>query len=345
LSIRELARHLNISIGTVSRALNGRADVNADTRRRVLDAAARLGYSPNQSGRSLRKGLTGMVAALIPTSWEMPLADPFFSTVLDGFRLFLDERGLDLVIMPCGEKQDAFAFFQRAVARRLADGFLISETEHDDPRIAYMLEREIAFVAFGRNRSPDSYPWVDLDFEGVAERSVDRLVRRGHRRIALAIKDTEINYGYVFATAYRAALQRRGLPVDEGMVFRGPGNAEGGYRVGAGVLAAVDRPTALIMVDEKMAVGLYRKLGEADLIPGRDLAIIAFQEGPNTKFLSPKLTCFRANLHGLGVRLGEALFATMPGYAPPGSRPMQALWPMELIVGESDGAPPLMARS
>jgi DNA-binding LacI/PurR family transcriptional regulator len=141
LSIRELAQHLNISIGTVSRALNGRSDVNAETRRRVLAAARELGYSPNQSGRSLRKGLTGMVAALIPTSREMPLADPFFSTVLDGFRLFLDERGLDLVIMPCGEQQDAFAFFQRAVARRLADGFLISETDHDDPRIAFLLER------------------------------------------------------------------------------------------------------------------------------------------------------------------------------------------------------------
>src|SRR6184192_3578787 len=61
-SIRDLARHLNISIGTVSRALNGRADVNAETRRRVLEAARILNYAPNQSGRSLRQGTTNMVA-------------------------------------------------------------------------------------------------------------------------------------------------------------------------------------------------------------------------------------------------------------------------------------------
>src|SRR5665213_1834046 len=63
--IRALARHLNVSIGTVSKALNGRADVNDETRRRVVEAAARLNYAPNQSGRSLRKGTTHAVAFLL----------------------------------------------------------------------------------------------------------------------------------------------------------------------------------------------------------------------------------------------------------------------------------------
>src|SRR5207249_4219478 len=83
-SIRDLARHLNISIGTVSRALNGRADVNAETRRRVLEAARSLNYAPNQSGRSLRQGTTNMVAFILETSRKMPLADTIFMSVLDG---------------------------------------------------------------------------------------------------------------------------------------------------------------------------------------------------------------------------------------------------------------------
>src|ERR1700751_5317863 len=78
-SIHDLARHLNISIGTVSRALNGRADVNADTRLRVLEAAAKLKYAPNQSGRSLRKGTTHAIAFLLqPHPGDCQYGEPFF---------------------------------------------------------------------------------------------------------------------------------------------------------------------------------------------------------------------------------------------------------------------------
>src|SRR5256885_12376800 len=73
IGIRALAQHLDISIGTVSRALNGKADVNARTRQRVLEAATALGYSPNQSGRSLRHGKTRLIGVMIPTSHEKTL--------------------------------------------------------------------------------------------------------------------------------------------------------------------------------------------------------------------------------------------------------------------------------
>jgi DNA-binding LacI/PurR family transcriptional regulator len=340
LSIRELARHLNISIGTVSRALNGRSDVNAETRKRVLEAAAALGYSPNQSGRSLRQGTTGMIAAMIPSSLEMPLADTLFIAVLDGLRLFLGERGLDLAILLSGPDESAFAYLRRVVERRLADGILISDTLRLDPRISYLLERKIPFVAFGRSESPGDYPWVDLDFEGVAERAIERLTSLGHRRIALATRETAVNYGFVFADAYRAALRRRGMPVDPTIIFRVSGNAEGGYAVGDGILAAAERPTAVILVEEMMAVGLFRRLSEAGLVAGRDIAVIGLQERPSGKYLSPKLTCFRTSFRELGARLGEAMLATLsPRAGEQQLSPIQAIWPMELLVGESDGPP------
>jgi len=339
-SIRELARHLNISIGTVSRALNGRHDVNADTRRRVLKAAAELGYSPNQSGRSLRQGTTGMIALIIPTSRQRALAETIFVTVLDGLRIFLADRGLDLLVLLCGQEEDAYAYLRRAVARRIADGIIIADTQRIDPRIEHLLEKKIPFATFGRSLSGGSQPWIDLDFAGVAERAVARLVAEGHRRIALATSATEINYGYIFADAYRAALQRRGLPVDEGLILRVENTEDGGHEFGRRILAMRKRPTAALLVNGTMAVGLYRRLSEASLAPGRDFSVIGFQEEPSARFLAPKVTCFRAELRSLGVRLGEALLATMPAYAPAESEapPVQEIWPMELVPGESDRA-------
>src|SRR4029077_17083380 len=79
LDIRELARRLNVSIGTVSRALNGRADVSAETRRRVRETATKLNYAPNQSGRSLRKGTTHAIAFLLqPHPGDHQYGEPLF---------------------------------------------------------------------------------------------------------------------------------------------------------------------------------------------------------------------------------------------------------------------------
>ncbi|MDE1996474.1 MAG: substrate-binding domain-containing protein, partial [Rhizobiaceae bacterium] len=84
--------------------------------------------------------------------------------------------------------------------------------------------------------------------------------------------------------------------------------------------------------------GLYRRLMEAGVTPGRDVAVIGFREEPRAKFLQPALTCFRMSLHDLGVELAETLLASMPAYGhfyPKGAR--NRIWPLELVAGESDG--------
>ncbi len=336
MGIRELARHLNISIGTVSRALNGKADVNPRTRARVLEAAERLGYAPTQSGRSLRRGATGMIGMMIPTSDKTALGDTIFMTVVDGLRGFLSARNLDLVLLLCGPEEDAFAYTKRVVERRIVDGLIIADTQRVDPRIDYLIDRKMPFVTFGRSLSGGSQSWVDLDFEGMAQDAVRRLVDLGHERIALAQPASEINYGYVSAKAFSEAIGKRGGKC-HGALMRADTNEAGGYALGETLLAGLPRPTALIQVNVDMAIGLYRRLNEAGVRPGVDLAIVGFNAGPHCKFLAPALTCYQTDLTSLGARLGEALLARMSDYAhlfP--STVVQDIWPMRCIRGESD---------
>jgi DNA-binding LacI/PurR family transcriptional regulator len=340
-SIRDLARHLNVSIGTVSRALNGKSDVNEETRRRVLAAADELGYSPNQSGRSLRQGVTGMIALILPANGKMALADTIFMEVLEGLRVFLDDRDLDLMVLLSGPEENAYAYLRRVAARRLADGLIIAETQRTDPRIDYLIEKDIPFVAFGRSETGGGYPWVDLNFEQVAEDAVGHLASLGHERIAVGTAASEINYSYVFAAAFRDALRRRGLPVDPRLVLRVENSDDGGYELGNRLFAMRKPPTAVVLVNEFMPIGLYRSMQERGLVPGRDLAIVGFQEEPNSRLLTPRVTCFRTALPALGARLGEALLATIPAHAPAeiSGKIIQDLWPMEFVQGESDGPP------
>jgi DNA-binding LacI/PurR family transcriptional regulator len=336
--IRNLAKQLNISIGTVSKALNGRHDVNEKTRKRVLAAAAKLGYAPNQSGRSLRQGSTNAVGFMIEFSPEAAAnSDNFFVGLVEGAQSALARHALDLVVLPYSTLEDSYTQLQRIVARRLVDALIISATLKVDPRIEYLSRANIPFIALGRSDSGGNHPWIDLDFDGVANVAIDRLVEHGHRRIAVALPDNETNLGYVFLNSYRRALRRHAIPFDRNIVLRGRSSELGGYQIGSQLVELKERPTAILLVYELLAMGLYRRLNEAGLAPGRDIAVIGFREGPQARFLSPTLTCFRMSLHDLGVTLGESLLAALPAFReayPLGT--VHKVWPLHLVPGESD---------
>src|SRR5262249_34119085 len=154
-----------------------------------------------------------MVAFILETSRKLPLADTIFMSVLDGIREFLAGRGLDLMVLMCGADEDSYEHLRRVVERGLADGVIICETRRFDSRIEYLLERKTPFVAFGRSLTPGDYSWIDLDFEDVAERAVERLFAFGHRKIGLAVRNNEVNYNSLFAQAFRLAMSRRGIAI------------------------------------------------------------------------------------------------------------------------------------
>lgn len=342
--IKRLAEHLNISIGTVSRALNGKPDVNEQTRKRVLEAAAALGYVPNQAGRALRKGSTGVVGFMMQTGSEITgEGDIFFMSVFDGVQTVFARHQLDLVALLCSSEEDPDAYLQRVVARGFADALIISATKRHDHRIDYLADQAIPFIALGRSLTDAGHPWLDLDFEGMAETGVTRLIKKGHRRIGIFAPIDDTNLGFVFVDSYRKVLERHGIAFDPDLVFRTHPNERGGHQIARAIAAMPSgkRPTGFVLINEKLSVGLYGGLYEAGLIPGRDIAVIG-RDSTHAHYLTPKLTCFSLSLRDLGITLAESLLATMPAYA--GQYPLgvvRKIVPMELVEGDTDNALPL----
>jgi DNA-binding LacI/PurR family transcriptional regulator len=341
--IRALARHLGLSIGTISRALNGHRYVDPETRRRVIEAAATFGYAPNQSGRSLRQGTTGMVAMMVPVSGKIAVADSMFMIVMEGVRVAITESGLELMVLFEDVNDPDFTYLRRVAERRLVDGLIICDIKRIDPRIDYLLQKEMPFAAFGRSSLPGDFAWVDFDFEGFVKKAIDRLVALGHREIACVTSSDEINYGFVVSDAYTAALSQLGLPLRKDFIFRVEPSERGGYEFGERLLSASKRPTAGILANETMVIGLYRRMAEAGLLPGSNFSIISFIEEPATRFLSPKPTCFYTDYRRFGVRLAEALLGAMAASPDSSAALIQEILPTEIREGQSDSTPPLMA--
>jgi DNA-binding LacI/PurR family transcriptional regulator len=336
--LTRLAKELGLSTATVSRALNNMPGVHKKTRQRVHDAALRIGYEPNQAARTLALGRTKSIGFMIDLDPDSASGgDNFFMGVFDGVQSVLEPEGLDLLVLPCPKRQDRFAHLDRVVARRVVDGMIISGTEKVDSRIDLLKSSNMPFVAFGRTDSPHEYSWVDLDFEGVARAAVDRLVAQGHSRIAITVPFGDLNFGAVFHNAYRKALLKHGIRYEPELVFQTGLGEEDGYLLTDALVKA--RATAIILIFEVAAVGIYRRLDEMGLRPGRDLSIIGFRDEVSVRYLSPRLTRFNLSVFDVGVALAQTMLSQIASKKGERTPTAQITIPLTPVDGKSDGPP------
>ena len=334
--IARLAKELGISTGTVSRALNGRAEVSESTRELVLATAKRLGYAPNQAARTLALGTTRSIGFMMDLERETAASSEyFFMGVFDGVQSVLNENGFDLLVLPRPTKANSLDFLKRYVARGVFDGMILAATQRIDPRLELLESSGLPFATLGRSSSGGEYPWIDLDFAAVATAAVDRLVAAGHRRIAVTIPSYGINFGSIFEDAYREALKRHGIAYDPALVIATGRGEDAGYRLVDDIGTIANPPTAVLLIFETVAIGMYRRMAELGQRPGRDLAIIGFRDEPTVRFLTPSLTCFSAPLHEIGEDLARAVLSRIQSDAGSAYAPLQKLAPLTIRPGES----------
>lgn len=335
--IARLAKELGVSTATVSRALNGKSDVNENTRTLVLEAARRMGYAPNQAARALAQGATRAVGFMMDLDRETAASSEyFFMGVFDGVQSVLTEHNLDLLVLPRPTKEKSIDFLSRYVSRGVFDGMILAATQRVDARIELLEAAGLPFVTLGRSSSGHDYPWIDLDFAGVANAAIDRFVAAGHRRIAVTVPTGEINFAALFHTAYAEALTRHGIPYDPALVFSRGRNEDAGYHLVDTMAALPDPPTAVLLIFETLAIGVYRRMAELGKVPGEDLAVIGFRDEPTVRFLVPSLTCYSISLHSIGEDLANALLSRIPALADRFAHvPAHRLVPFALRAGQS----------
>ncbi|RZF65457.1 LacI family DNA-binding transcriptional regulator [Sphingomonas populi] len=345
MDIRALASHLGLSIGTVSRALNDRKDVNAQTRQRVIEAASTLGYTPNQSGRTLRSGRTGTVGFMLTLEHDSAVyGEPFFMALWEGVQTGLTEQGLDLVILLARKGEDGLTFLRRHVSRGTADAWLLSATQVHDERIAFLQDRNIPFVALGRSETERPFAWIDLDFEAVVADAIALFAAAGHRRIGLVAPPATINNSQIVIDCYKAALDAAGIAYDSALIHNGETDENDGESAARELMMLPDRPSALLLMGETAPVGAYRALRALGLEPGQDIAVIGLRDNPACRGLVPQLTCFTLDLEALGLALAGAVAETLAGHGTAQVSHLQRRWPMAPRIGGSHDVQKAVAR-
>ena len=326
-TIKDVAREANVSVATVSRALNGHANVTVELRGRIREVASRLRYMPHGAARSLITRRTQTIGAILPD-----LYGEFFSELMRGMDTATREHNLHLLVSSSHGSAAETADALRALSGRV-DGLLVMSPHADADLLADNLPPSIPTVLMNTRTDDDDYRTLAIDNHGGARAMVEHLLARGHRRIAM-IAGPEDNFdAEERLRGVREVIDAR----DDAtlLVLRGDFREKSGYLAGIEIQRMAPRPDAVFAANDMMALGCLFALNVAGVsVPG-DIALAGFDDIPMARFVTPPLTTMRVNIAELGERAARTLIATLAG----DDAPPHGISAPELIVRESCGPP------
>ena len=304
-TLKQVASSAGVSYQTVSKVLNRQIRVSKETEERIRDAARSLGYRPSFVARSLRT----QRAFTIGYSWP-PSSPDQENIILDQFlqSMFFaaEKRGYYLLCFPYHSNiEKHLATYDELIETRRVDGFVLSNIEYDDPRVKLLLERNFPFVAFGRSNPDLSFPWIDVDGGLGIHQSMLHLLERGHRKIGALAWPLDSRVGTNRLEGYFSAFSEAGITPDVSWIKRGEGVFEFGYRATMELLDLPEdcRPTALIALNDMMALGASQAAKDRGLQVGSDFAVTGFDDAPMVQYTYPPLTTLRQPITEIGQRI------------------------------------------
>ncbi|SCK31851.1 transcriptional regulator, LacI family [Streptomyces sp. WMMB 714] len=324
-----VARRAGVSTQTVSNALNTPELLRPETLERVRRAVDEMGYRPHRAARSLRTRASRLIGfGIEPAGPGNMVLDRFLHALSET----ADAAGYRLLLFAAGSGQRELAAYEELLGEHGVDAFVLSNTAHGDPRQAWLDERGIPFVAFGRMWSEHEVgDWVDVDGAAGTKAAVDRLANEGHRHIGFLGWPPGSGSGDDRAEGWRRGLLAHGLEPEH--------RAESVDDVGAAARAVeplLDAGvTAVVAASDTLALGCYRAVGNAGGTPGREVSVVGFDDSPVASLLSPGLASVAQPLGDVGREAMRLLLARMSEPAKP---PERVLLPPALVVRASLGA-------
>lgn len=329
-TIKDVARKAGVGIGTVSRVFNRSPLVSQETQMRVLQAAEELGYHPDVSARRLVQGRTRIIAFIERHTPRHLYVDAFMSQVLLGVHTESREAGYHILLEPftTTDVNGDNRLFQ-LIREKHADGIIISGPRIDDPIFSTLKDETLPVVLHG-NYPGVALPSVDADNFHGARLATQHLIQLGHTRIGM-ISNGPFEYTAAVARrdGYLAALEEAGLPVDPAIILPGGFSPESGFQAMQILLAAEQRPSAVFVASDTVAVGAIKASRAAGVnLPG-DMAMVGFDDIPWAAYLTPPLTTVRLPAQEIGRQAAKLLIQIIDGKSPKNT---QRLLPTKLIV-------------
>ena len=338
----DVARQAGVSRATVSYVVNGLADgrvpISEETRDRVTQAVAELGYVPDASAQALRSGSTHTLGLIIPD-----MHNPHYWQTADGVEQTARMNGYHLLISSMHLNPQYAQDIFRDLSRRRIDGLVvmgsfISPSPAARKTLSELLARQLPIVEI------TDYHHVDYGIDSVAsdyrEATVAlmaHLIALGHQRIALIYGVAEHDAALDRLKPYEDSLRAAGLPVVPELVVECGPTTEAGYEAARQMLALTSPPTAMVVVNDLLAMAAVRAAADLGLRVPADLSVASYDDIAAAQYLVPRLTTASKDAFRLGQ---EAIRLLLARLADPGRSRQTVSVPTQVIMRESTGPVP-----
>ncbi len=329
MTMKEIAEKLNISITTVSRALNNKSDVGEDTRKAVIDLAQELDYTPNEMAVSLRKRRSNLIGLVLPR-----VEHYFFSTILKGIVSSAQKDNFAVILSESSHiPQKESELIGRLIGMNVS-GIILApcRNEIDNSYIKIMEKNNIPMVLI--DRTPKNYPghFVKLnDFHG-AEIAVKHLIQQGYKKIA-HIRGHE--YSSIAEDRYQGychALKMNNMEYNPALMKTCEFvNKEEGYYFAKELLLSDDKPDAIFTVTDEVAIGVYKALQELGLNIPVDVGVMGYSNSMLSNYICPRLS----TIDQPGIRMGETAYEFLRSALDDENKIMQKIFEAKLLIRES----------
>ncbi|MFZ4106888.1 LacI family DNA-binding transcriptional regulator [Flavobacterium sp.] len=298
-TLKQIAKELDVSISTVSKSLRDSSEISEDTRQKVQAFAKLYNYKPNNIALSLKNRKSKTICIIIPE-----IIHHFFATVISGVEHVANKKGYNVIVCLSDESFDKEVINMEMLANGSIDGFIMSlskETQQkkDFHHIIEVINQGMPVVMFDRVTNEILCDKVIIDDNLAAFNATQFLIDKGFKKIALLSTVDYVSVGKLRTEGYAKALKNNDIPFDENLILRieDTDNFESSIHS----LIANNELDAIFAVNEIFAVTAIKianKLGKK--VP-EDISIIGFTDGIISKYSSPSITTVSQN----GVKMGE----------------------------------------
>jgi DNA-binding LacI/PurR family transcriptional regulator len=327
-TIADIAELTGVSLPTVSKVINGRKDVSAETRRRIETAIREHGYQRSPGSRR-RAPLLEVIFHELESEWALE--------IVRGVERVARRHHLAVVLSELqGRRIPGRGWIEGVLARR-PTGVIAVFSDINESMRAQLATRGIPCVVV----DPTGEPLHDTPSIGATNwngglTATRHLLSLGHRRIAVIGGPEAILCSRARIDGYRAAMDEAGVPVGPELISHGHFHVAEGIDRGRALLRLKDRPTAIFAGNDLQALGVYQAAREARLHIPEDLSVVGFDDLPVTRWVSPPMTTIRQPLLDMATAAAEMVVAMSRGETPPQLRLELAT---ELVVRESTAPP------
>jgi DNA-binding LacI/PurR family transcriptional regulator len=311
-TIKDLAKTLNLSPSTVSRALRDHPDINPLTKKRVISLADQLDYHPNSIAQSLQTQKTKTIGVIVPE-----IKQPFFASVINGIEEFAYAAGYTIIVCQSNETYEREVFYARSLVSLRVAGMLVSlsQTTQSLDHFKMLQRRDVPVVFFDRvSDDIEASKVVVDDYQGAFD-IVDHLIKSGYRRIAHLAGPKNLSISKFRLKGYKDALKQGNLSfIDELVVHGGLDDTSGiiGFQK---LLNLRPLPDAVFAVNDPVATGVFMTMKELGLKIPADIALAGFSNTHMTSLLDPPLTTVEQPSYQIGKTAAQLLMEQINGNA------------------------------